>query len=152
MPINEQTGKPQLAEAERTRCECCDKGKIWEYDWTGSQHERDCTECMGTGIVQDKTAVDRSAAEREVFLWMYQFAGAAGAPVEALDNLSALSHGDKALHPWPYPAMPKACESPAGRELIAAATRAAGGLKRLGWPDEAAKLLAAIAAWEATKA
>jgi len=68
MPTKEQTGKsqPAPAEAERTRCQCCDKGKIWESDWTGSQHELDCTECMGTGIVQDKTAVERSAAEREL--------------------------------------------------------------------------------------
>jgi len=39
--------------------------------------------------------------------------------------------------------------SAAESELIAAATRAAEGLRRLGWPDEAATLLAAIAAWEA---
>lgn len=39
--------------------------------------------------------------------YMYQYAGATDAPVEVLDNLSALANRDKPPHRWVYPAGPK---------------------------------------------
>ena len=60
--MTEPKPQPDPAEGGRKPCQYCGgEGKTWESDWTGSQHERDCAECMGTGIAQDKTAVEREA-------------------------------------------------------------------------------------------
>ena len=37
--------------------------------------------------------------------YAYQLAGVAGAGIEALDNLSAVAHGDAPPHPWPVAAL-----------------------------------------------
>jgi hypothetical protein len=57
-------------------------------------------------------------AAQEAVAWAYQFAAANSAPVWALDNLSAVAHGQAAPHEW-QPAEPseilRAVQEEAGR-------------------------------------
>jgi hypothetical protein len=41
---------------------------------------------------------------REAAAYMYQYAGATDAPVEVLDNLSAIAQEERPPHEWKYPA------------------------------------------------
>lgn len=93
------------------------------------------------------TALEASnSALREAVAWAYQLAGAVSAGEQALDNLSALSHGDPAPHPWQAAApIPIAELEAANSDLESRLTaERATGLRLMGQLAEAEMRIAAL--------
>jgi hypothetical protein len=75
-----------------------------ELDACNRSHQRKNVLLNDAEEAAEKAEADLQSA-RDAFLWLYQYAGATGASVEILDNLSALGRGEPAPHEWVYPAM-----------------------------------------------